>query len=319
MNYYIDTEFLEGTQEPKLLILKSRLGHLMIGKPKPTIDLISIGIVAEDGREYYAISKDFNLKEAWNRFDLKDDYDVNGDLVRNIKKVYWIRENVLKPIFDELVNKLALEKEKANRIFDTNGYIKFTYHNFKKLIEKYGKTNEEIAKEIKDFCKLKVTKYGCNLTSSRYPGGFAGTPDEDLILDKETALEEVSKRDEEERNRRDPEFRVSLLKKEFDVTPTFYAYYADYDWVAFCWLFGKMMDLPNGFPKYCIDLKQILDECALEERVDILSLERYFPKNIEEGILKIKMHPGFPKQENEHNALDDARWNKKLHEFLKLI
>jgi len=24
----------------------------------------------------------------------------------------------------------------------------------------------------------------------------------------------------------------------------------------------------------------------------------------------------YPKQENEHNALDDARWNKALYEFL---
>lgn len=69
MKYYINTEFLEGSQE-RPLILKGRLGNWMIGHAKPTIDLISIGIVAEDGREFYTISKDFNLKEAWNRFDL---------------------------------------------------------------------------------------------------------------------------------------------------------------------------------------------------------------------------------------------------------
>jgi len=44
MKYYYDTEFLED------------------GK---TIDLISIGIVAEDGREYYAISKEAD----WERID----------------------------------------------------------------------------------------------------------------------------------------------------------------------------------------------------------------------------------------------------------
>ena len=57
MKYFIDTEFLEGTQKK------------WFGETKPTIDLISIGIVGEDGREYYAISKDFNIKEAWNRYD----------------------------------------------------------------------------------------------------------------------------------------------------------------------------------------------------------------------------------------------------------
>ena len=43
MKYFYDTEFIED-------------GH--------TIDLISIGIVAEDGRSYYAISKAFNPKKA---------------------------------------------------------------------------------------------------------------------------------------------------------------------------------------------------------------------------------------------------------------
>ena len=59
MKYFIDTEFLEGPQ-------KGWFGKTT----KPTIDLISVGIVCEDGREYYAISKDFNLKEAWNRCDV---------------------------------------------------------------------------------------------------------------------------------------------------------------------------------------------------------------------------------------------------------
>ena len=102
MNYYIDTEFLEGTQEPKWLMLKSRLGHWMIGKPKPTIDLISIGIVAEDGREYYAISKDFNLKEAWNRFQINEPTSFERQNGFSGKKIYWIRENVLKLIWIDL-------------------------------------------------------------------------------------------------------------------------------------------------------------------------------------------------------------------------
>src|SRR5215831_4354209 len=30
--------------------------------------------------------------------------------------------------------------------------------------------------------------------------------------------------------------------------PEFWAYYADYDWVVFCQIFGTMMDLPKGWP-----------------------------------------------------------------------
>lgn len=42
--------------------------------------------------------------------------------------------------------------------------------------------------------------------------------------------------------------------------PEFWAYYADYDWVALCQLYGTMMDLPRGWPRYCRDFKQWLDE-----------------------------------------------------------
>ena len=42
--------------------------------------------------------------------------------------------------------------------------------------------------------------------------------------------------------------------------PEFWGYYADYDWVAFCWLFGAMIDLPAGWPMFCRDLKQVAEE-----------------------------------------------------------
>jgi hypothetical protein len=42
--------------------------------------------------------------------------------------------------------------------------------------------------------------------------------------------------------------------------PEFWAYYADYDWVALCQLYGRMIDLPPGWPMYCHDLRQWLDD-----------------------------------------------------------
>jgi len=72
--------------------------------------------------------------------------------------------------------------------------------------------------------------------------------------------------------------------------PEFWGYYADYDWVVFCWLFGAMADLPDGFPMYCRDIKQLADALG---------------------------NPALPNQgETEHNALADARWNRKAWEFL---
>lgn len=42
--------------------------------------------------------------------------------------------------------------------------------------------------------------------------------------------------------------------------PEFWAYFADYDWVVMCQLFGRMIDLPATWPMYCRDLKQLADE-----------------------------------------------------------
>ena len=247
MNYFFDTEFLEGSQKT------------FFGKTKPTIDLISIGIVSEDSREYYAISKDFNLKEAWNRWQQRTG---EGDRNNIEPRLYWIRENVLKPIYKELLKRENNSNVKGNYMFGFNLPVikyNFTYKNFKRLVNKYGKTNKQIAEEVKVFCTGDVL----SIEKARY-------------------------------------YEVQHKPCKF------YAYYADYDWVAFCWLFGKMIDLPNGFSMYCRDLKQILDEkeMARQDGTDMTEL-----RNL----------PTYPKQENEHNALDDARWNKKLYEFLNKI
>ena len=275
MNYYMDTEFLEGTQEKRMFGIK-------YGQTKPTIDLISIALVAEDNREFYAISKDFNLKEAWNRLE----YTHFGKDGKHKVKEYWIRENVLLPIFEELVNKWALEESKANKISCTTGYnppIKFTYKNFRKLINKYGKTNKQIAEEVKDFISEKhkldtgiIDQYGFTYNALKT---FEG--------------------------------RMNCVEVNWGL-PQFYGYFADYDWVVFCWLFGKMNNLPKGFPMYCNDLKQLLDETQLKKFGD---------SKFTDGRLlnDIKELPSYPKQTNSHNALADARWNKQLHEFLKTL
>lgn len=264
MKYFMDCEFLEGTQSTKWLILKGRLSNALIGTNKPTIDLISIGIISEDNREYYAISKDFDLKEAWNRFQLEEQ---SGDM-RNVfpegKKVYWIRNNVLKSIYEELFKRWMLEIDSLTG----DEYVYFNYSNLKELINKYGKTNKEIAEEIKNFVYIE----------NKDKGG-------QLILGS---------------------FIPNIYPKI-----EFYGYYCDYYWVVFCWLFGKMIDLPKGFPKFCFDLKQELDNkvknfCKLE--IESTSFKS--------AIERIKNHSNYPKQNNEHNALEDSRWNKELYNFL---
>ncbi len=258
MKYFIDTEFLEGKQDKRLFNIK-------YGETKPTIDLISIGIVAEDGCEYYAFSNEFNLNEAWNRHDVIEANTAKNHSQYDIK-VYWIRDNVLMPIFFDL----AKEDFYSTHFKDEWPYdqspIKFKknfgsdFKWFKKLVKKYGKSNKQISNEIIQFTDSHKVR--------------------------------------------------TILHSELDIPNReqieFYGYYSDYDWVVFCWIFGKMMNLPKGYPMYCIDLKQTLDEKANQ-------VSMY---NISGGLKSIKMSMGYPKEQNEHNALSDAHWNRKLYEFL---
>lgn len=65
--------------------------------------------------------------------------------------------------------------------------------------------------------------------------------------------------------------------------PEWWAYYADYDWVALCQLYGRMIDLPAGWPMYCRDVKQLADQLG----VDLSEV---------------------PQMGAKHNALVDAEW-----------
>ena len=289
MKYFLDTEFLEGTQ------------NKWFGETKPTIDLISIGIVAEDGREYYAISKDFNLKEAWNRYDLESG-KINPIKARAKgmtyttfevmipKKVYWIRDNILKPIYNELVlhhtsadwyHKNPHLGEKVN----DGRWLEFNYKSLKWLISKYGKSNKQIAEEIKEFCKpIEGHIYSVGLDS--YEQVNIGRPN--TIVPAKYWTETIGKR----------------------TAPEFYGYYCDYDWVVFCWLFGKMIDLPKGFPMYCIDLKQ---------EIERLNEELGYNRDDKEKSYKLQEKPNYPKQTNEHNALADAIFCRDLYKFLNTL
>lgn len=97
-----------------------------------------------------------------------------------------------------------------------------------------------------------------------------------------------------------PHLRPDAVKPRADIAreivafagdaPEFWAYYADYDWVALCQLYGRMIDLPQGWPMFCRDIKQLA---------------------VERG------NPALPEQESgEHDALSDARWNCRAWQHL---
>ncbi len=69
----------------------------------------------------------------------------------------------------------------------------------------------------------------------------------------------------------------------------FWAYFADHDWVLFCQIFGPMVDLPKGCPKFCMDLMQWWTQLGR-------------PDNVKP--------PTGPKV---HDALADADWNRQFY------
>jgi hypothetical protein len=188
MKYFIDTEFIEGFHKP------------LFGKRRHFIDLISIGIVCEDGREYYAISTNFNPKDADQ----------------------WVKDNVISKLPERYVP------------FSDPGTSPRS-----RMEAMQWKPQKQIVHEVLEFfkCWRDVHFY-------RAPEGIE-----------------------------------------------MYGYYADYDWVLFCSLFGRMIDLPKGFPMYCRDLKQMMDES---------------------GLTKEWKQKNCPDPEGAHSAIEDARWNKQL-------
>lgn len=71
--------------------------------------------------------------------------------------------------------------------------------------------------------------------------------------------------------------------------PEIWGYFSDYDWVVFCQLFGRMVDLPRGFPMWCRDLKQLMESsCVTKDQLP-------------------------PQTGTAHDALEDARWIREAY------
>ncbi len=176
VDYYYDCEFLEDGR---------------------TIDLISIGMVADDGREYYAVASD----APWDQ----------------IRKHDWLVRNVLPSL--PVTGRTSLDAYLKNH---PNSYprplVDFVGPD---LTDSRVKPRQVIANEVRDF--------------------ILATPD-----------------------------------------PQLWAWYAAYDHVVLCQLWGTMMQLPEGVPMWTNDLRQEAERLGNPE---------------------LPPMPGV----TEHNALSDAR------------
>ena len=87
---------------------------------------------------------------------------------------------------------------------------------------------------------------------------------------------------------------LKFIQPSPEVEIKLYGYYSAYDHVVLCQIFGKMIDLPENMPMYTNDLKQYLDYLGVDKNEVLSEL-----------------------QENEHDALCDAKWNLKLYNAIK--
>ena len=89
---------------------------------------------------------------------------------------------------------------------------------------------------------------------------------------------------------RDKLFEFVAAGSDDGLKPEFWAWYGAYDWVALCQIFGRMVDLPNGWPMHHMDLKQLCIQVG---------------------------NPEVPEQKTQkHHALNDAKHAKALHAWL---
>lgn len=243
---YLDTEFSEGFFKPIGWLPKWFPGN----KPRWSIELISIGLVDNEGKEYYAINKDFKRSRCND----------------------WVKENVL----TKLPERLIIEDNWWDR-----------YHGIEpEDSEMY--TPNPVYKSIAEI-KQGIMEF-VNPTSGE------GT------LNNKAWNDHLNK------------YKVVATENR---PIQFKAYYADYDWILFCTIFGTMDQLPAGFPMYCIDIKQEMDRMVVE----VYAGDTHYHRSDIADTFDLKLSwfegiTGFPKPEDEHSSISDARFNKQLDEFI---
>lgn len=77
-----------------------------------------------------------------------------------------------------------------------------------------------------------------------------------------------------------------------DPHPEFWGYFSAYDWVVFCQIWGRMIDLPDHFPRFCMDVRQLSQHLGRPDGC----------------------RP--PDPPNPHHALADAGWSRDYYRNL---
>lgn len=141
--FFLDTEFREG-------VTQRRFFGFNIGAPVPTIDLISLGCVCEDGRELYLLNKEHDLATTWEQ------EDEDGE--------YWLRTNVLLPIYNENISE-ALRH-----------HIPFTLDVMETIFFDKGRTRRDIGYQLLIFTQPEAYEHWTGPSDSLYTSTFEDEP-----------------------------------------------------------------------------------------------------------------------------------------------
>jgi len=106
--------------------------------------------------------------------------------------------------------------------------------------------------------------------------------------------------------------------------PHFYAWFGSYDWVCLCQRFGTMMQMPEGWPRYIRDVKQMVDdvETRIKYHMGITPeyqayMTRLFEIRPEDGgVGRLKLPP---KSAVVHDALEDAKWVGQVLQYIRVL
>ena len=145
------------------------------------LNIISIEFTTKDGKVYYWASKNFDLKPAWNTFEWGKKTKTKETVKRTKKHVHFHWERTLVPykiynLRETVLSEMHTKLMEEHCIFEMK-YHDYSYKNIKELIKEYGKTNENILKEIISLSDMwKCTNCGEIKPKSEFYKNKNGTP-----------------------------------------------------------------------------------------------------------------------------------------------
>lgn len=294
MNFYLDTISASGSRKPI-----SWLPSAGFNKSTHTTELISIAMYAknDDGADVYyrAINSEMDCKWLWNL------HDLNMGNVMN-KKIYLVRDHILKSLWERL--------EYEDYISDRNNIRENHYQRLNDIPE----DGNRIKFHIHEMDRIKNIRQQFNLNRFSYLVKKYGRPKSEIAGRIKTMVYMES-------SIYDPHSIGNWIDVKHLFPVKFYSNHATHDWYLLCSLYGGVKNVPIGFPEYCISLKQLLDESVarLSNRNFRIHMAENKQLNFDTMLDLVKSSKNYPQASFINDPFENAKWNYKLHNYIKSI